>query len=118
MAHTRLTDYAKQLRVEQTEVERFLWGRLRDRRLGGWKWKRQVPRGYYIADFLSLEAGVVVELDGGQHVDNAGYDARRTAYLERQGLVVLRFWNPEVRENLDGVCDAILAACGGERPSP
>ncbi|WP_269716050.1 endonuclease domain-containing protein [Caulobacter sp. NIBR2454] len=118
MAHNDLTERARRLRVDQTDVERFLWGRLRDRRLGGWKWKRQAPRGAYIVDFMSAEASLIVELDGGQHADVTAYDARRTAYLEGEGFKVIRFWNPEVVTNLDGVCDTILAACGGERPSP
>ena len=57
----------------------------------------------------------MVELDGGQHADNAAYDDRRTTYLEGIGLTVLRFWNPEVIENLNGVCETILAACRNPR---
>jgi very-short-patch-repair endonuclease len=59
----------------------------------------------------------VVELDGSQHADQVAYDARQAAYLERDGLRVLRFWNSEVLENRHGVCLAILEACGGEAPS-
>jgi len=66
-------------------------------------------------DFLCVEAGLVVEVDGGQHADQVAYDARRTAYLERSGLRVLRFWNSDVMTNRDGVCLTILDACGGER---
>jgi very-short-patch-repair endonuclease len=91
-------------------VERRLWNRLRARRLGGWKWRRQAPRGPYIVDFLCGEAGLVVELDGGQHADATTYDDRRTAYLEAQSLAVFRFWNVEIIENLDGVCETILVA--------
>jgi very-short-patch-repair endonuclease len=68
-----------------------------------------------VVDFLCPEAALVVELDGGQHTDRAAYDARRTRYLEGLGLRVLRFWNPEVLTNLEGVCLTVLAACGGER---
>ncbi|HXA38253.1 MAG TPA: DUF559 domain-containing protein [Phenylobacterium sp.] len=107
---------AQRLRREDTEAEARLWGSLRDRRLGGWKWRRQVPRGPYIVDFLCVESRLVVELDGSQHADNLDYDERRTAYLERSGLRVLRFWNSEVLTNSDGVCWAILEACGGEQP--
>jgi len=57
----------------------------------------------------------VVEADGGQHADNVAYDRRRTAYLARSGLRVLRFWNTDILTNRDGVCLAILEACGGER---
>jgi very-short-patch-repair endonuclease len=107
---------AQRLRREDTDAEARLWGSLKDRRLGGWKWRRQVPRGPYIVDFLCVEAGLVVELDGFQHADNAAYDERRTASLERAGLKVLRFWNSQVLTNSDGVCLLILEACGGEQP--
>jgi very-short-patch-repair endonuclease len=109
---------ARDLRANQTQVEARLWSKLRARRLGGWKWKRQVPRGPYIVDFLCVDAKLVVELDGGQHADNVAYDERRTAYLETQGLRVLRFWNGEVIERLNDVCASILIACGGETPLP
>lgn len=112
------TSRARTLRADQTDVERKLWNRLRDRRLGGWKWKRQAPRGPFIVDFLCVEAGLVVELDGGQHADNAAYDDRRTAYLERLGLTVVRFWNREIIENPDGVCETILAACHATGRNP
>ncbi|MDB5441755.1 MAG: hypothetical protein JWP73_131 [Phenylobacterium sp.] len=106
---------ARKLRTEDTRAEAQLWNALRDRRLGGWKWRRQVPRGPFIVDFLCPEARLVVEVDGSQHAEAADYDARRSAYLERDGLKVLRFWNFEVLTNRDGVCFAILAACGGDR---
>jgi very-short-patch-repair endonuclease len=110
-------DRARRLRREDTAAEARLWGALRDRRLGGWRWKRQVPRGPYIVDFYCADAALVVELDGGQHAEQIDYDARRTAFLEELGLRVLRFWNSQVLENSDGVCVAILDACGGERVS-
>ncbi len=84
MARHDLTGRARRLRLDQTNVERYLWGRLRDRRLGGWKWKRQAPRGSYIVDFMSAEARLIVELDGGQHADTTAYDARRSAYSKRR----------------------------------
>jgi very-short-patch-repair endonuclease len=106
---------ARQLRAEDTPAEARLWNALRDRRLGGWKWRRQTPCGPFILDFFCPEARLVVELDGGQHSEAIDYDARRTAYLERDGLRVLRFWNAAVLTNRDGVCLTILAACGGDR---
>jgi very-short-patch-repair endonuclease len=108
---------ARRLRRETTHAEARLWNALRARRLGGWKWRRQVPFGPYFLDFLCVEAGLVVEVDGGQHADQVAYDARRTAYLERLGLRVIRFWNSAVLTNRDGVCATILDACGGEHPS-
>ena len=98
---------ARSLRSEQTRAEAKLWRVLSNRQLGGWKWKRQVPRGRYIVDFHCAEASLVVELDGGQHASQAAYDAR---------LRVIRFRNNEILENLRCVCDVILAACGGEHP--
>jgi very-short-patch-repair endonuclease len=106
---------ARRLRREDTVAEARLWNVLRAHRLGGWKWKRQVPWGPYFLDFLCRDAGLVVEVDGGQHSEAAGYDARRTDFIERSGLRVLRFWNSDVLQNRDGVCQTILEACGGER---
>ena len=122
MAKVRIIEHgpriqrARELRREDTDAEVKLWRALRARRLGGWRWKRQVPWGPYFLDFLCVEAGVVVEVDGGQHADQLAYDARRTAYIERSGLRVIRFWNHAVLTNPDGVCDSILEACGGEHP--
>ena len=118
MAATPLTDRARRLRTQQTKAEGRLWRELKNRQLGGWKWKRQAPRGPYIVDFLCADASLAVELDGGQHADQVEYDERREAWLARDGLRVLRFWNNDVIENLTGTCDSILAACGGEAPSP
>jgi very-short-patch-repair endonuclease len=113
---TRAVRRARKLRRDDTNAEAQLWNALRARRLGGWKWKRQVPFGPFILDFFCPDAALVVELDGGQHTDQAAYDARRTAYLERHGLRVIRFWNSAVLTNRTGVCDSILDACGGEHP--
>lgn len=114
--HTQ-RDRARRLRREDTDAEARLWNVLRDRRLGGWKWRRQVPKGPFILDFLCAEANLVVELDGGQHSEQVVYDARRTAYLAGLGLRVMRFWNSDVLTNRDGVCISILDALGGEHPS-
>jgi len=70
------------LRRSQTDAEAKLWWHLRDRRLGGFNFRRQVPMGPFIVDFICLEARFVVELDGGQHVEHARYDERRTRFLE------------------------------------
>jgi len=116
MPKSRNTDRARNLRVNQTEAEGRLWGVLRDRRLGGWKWKRQVPRGSYIVDFYCAEARVIVELDGSQHYDPSAlaYDERRTIILQSGGARVIRIPNDEIFLNLDGVCHTILIACGGD----
>ena len=108
---------ARRLRRHQTDVERILWLRLRDRRLGGWKFKRQAPVGRYIVDFACADARVIVELDGGQHATSTT-DAARTQVLEAFGYLVLRFWNNEVLENLDGVLETIFAALNKHAPEP
>ena len=115
-----LTEPARSLRQRSTDAERKLWSRLRDRRLMGFKFRRQVPRGRYVVDFLCVEAALVVEIDGSQHAEQRSEaDRRRTADLERDGLRVLRFWNPDVLTNIEGVLTSVataLSQCG--TPSP
>ncbi len=106
---------ARALRREPTEAERLLWARLRDRRLGAYKFRRQHPIGAFIADFVCLECRLIVEADGEQHVDSE-YDTYRSEWLRAQGWQVVRFWNNEVRDNPNGVAEAILLvlrAAGG-----
>jgi adenine-specific DNA-methyltransferase len=98
---------ARELRTELTDVERRLWFRLRDRRLFGWKFRRQVPIGPFIVDFACAEHRLIIELDGGQHTETVDEDDRRTTYIEKRGWRVVRFWNSDVIENLDGVLEAI-----------
>ena len=100
---------ARVMRREMTDAERRLWAMLRNRQLGGWKFRRQVPIGRYIADFVCMEARVVVECDGGQHAGSA-YDTERDAWLREQGYQVVRFWNGDVLREPDGVAEMILAA--------
>jgi very-short-patch-repair endonuclease len=107
---------ARILRVEATDAERKLWALLRGRRLAGVKFRRQVPIDRYYADFACVEAKVIVELDGGQHHDQADYDAARTETLLACGWSVIRFWNTDVMENADGVADTILAELGRRVP--
>ncbi|MCG8505750.1 MAG: DUF559 domain-containing protein [Sphingomonadales bacterium] len=83
---------------------------MRDRRLGSLKFRRQVPVGPYIVDFMCKSVGLVIELDGGQHSGQTAADAERTRLLEQRGYRVLRFWNNEVVENMEGVLETILAA--------
>ena len=117
-------DYARGLRRRQTDAERRLWARLRDRRLLGVKFARQVPIGPYIVDFCCREAKLVVELDGGQHSMRVAYDADRTALLERLGYRVLRFWDNEALANIDGMLERVAQALNPThrrpslRPSP
>lgn len=101
---------ARALRQNPTEVERQLWRHLRLWQLDGHKFRRQQPIGNYIVDFVCLEKRVIVELDGGQHADQSEYDAERDAWLREQRFTVLRFWNNDVMQNIDGVNEAILKA--------
>jgi len=108
---TNLKDRARSLRKNSTDVESLLWGRLRGRRLEGVKFRRQVPIGRCIVDFLTVEKRLIVELDGGQHALDKEKDAERTAVLEGLGYTVLRFWNNDVIENMEGVLDVIRREC-------
>jgi len=101
---------AKQMRREPTAAERKLWGALRNRSLGGYKFYRQVPVGPYVVDFINHEFGVVIEVDGATHgdADEIAHDERRSAYLKSQGLLVHRIGNIDVFENMIGVCDGVL----------
>ncbi len=99
-------DRARLLRRDATDAEKRLWRGLREA-MPDAKWRRQVPVGPYFADFLSVRAKLVVEVDGGQHADAAQYDQRRTRFIEAQGYRVIRVWNTDVMGNLPGVLDLI-----------
>ena len=114
----RGTHRARKLRKTQTDAEAKLWFRLRNRRLAGFKFRRQYPVGRYIVDFVCLEAQVVVELDGGQHVDATAYDRRRTAFLESLGLQVLRYWDDDVLLRVDRVLESLLSRLPTPHPNP
>jgi adenine-specific DNA-methyltransferase len=111
MSHT----FARHLRRTQTNAERRLWLALRNRKLGRHKFRRQQPIGPYIVDFICFEEKLIIELDGDQHdqPENATADAARTAYLERQGFRVMRFWNRELDRSLDGVVETVFRAIRG-----
>ena len=110
--HRRVGDchrgHAREMRHERVPAERILWSRLRDRRLGGFKFRRQAPIGPYIADFYCAEGRLVVELDGDSHDGREEYDAERTAWLNGEGMRVVRFVNQDVYEHIDAVLGAIL----------
>ncbi len=93
----------------EADAERFLWRDLRNRELGGWKFRRQYPVGAFIVDFICVEKNVVIEVDGGQHAENEALDLQRSAYLNKMGYRVLRFWNNEVLQETEAVLMAIFA---------
>lgn len=103
----RLRQNAKNLRSNMTEAEWALWYHLRAKRFCGIKFYRQKIIGNYIADFLSFNPKLIIELDGSQHAEQMGYDRMRTAYLEKQEFTVIRFWNDEVLRDIDMVLDVI-----------
>ena len=105
----RTLHFAKKLRREMTDVEKKLWSALRDRRFEKYKFRRQVPIGNYIVDFVCQERKVIVELDGSQH-EGSQYDVRRDEWLKSVGYHVLRFWNNAINSALDGTLLAILDA--------
>ena len=94
---------AKQLRRNLTTAERRLWYRVRARRFFSYKIRQQVPIGPYVADFVCMDARLIIEVDGGQHAERSARDERRDRFLSEQGFVTVRFWNNEVLGNFDGV---------------
>lgn len=109
---------ARHLRKNLTDAEQHLWRHLRLRQIEEHKFRRQHPIGNYIADFVCIERKLIVEVDGGQHAEQLDYDAARTAWLEAQGYRVLRFWNNEVLQNIEGVVTVIRAALGKDTVEP
>ena len=107
MRENAKTEFAKVLRKEMTDAEQKLWQRLRAGRMGAHKFKRQMPIGPYIADFVSPLLNLVIEIDGGQHVEQTKYDEARTIKLRDQGYTVLRFWNDDVLLRIEVVLEEI-----------
>ncbi len=101
--------FARHMRHDPTEAERILWLALRGRRFLAWKFRRQVPVGSYIADFLCFEARLIVEVDGGQHAESPR-DVERDHWFAENGFRVLRLWNHEVMTSKQAALDAVYAA--------
>jgi len=106
---------ARALRRDAAAAEKKLWQHLRQPPFKQHRFRRQATIGPYFADFASHQRKIVIEVDGGQHLDNAA-DERRTAYLASEGYRVLRFWNNDVLLNLSGVLSAIDRAVNADRP--
>jgi very-short-patch-repair endonuclease len=120
MPHRRTTPHiflnAQELRRNLTEVEAFLWNRLRAHRLDGIHFRRQHAIGRYVADFCAPLVKLIVEVDGSHHLDQTEYDLQRTTYFEAQGYRVLRFWNHEVMNQIEVVLDVIAYEARREPP--
>ena len=110
MVKNKIKVIAKILRHNQTEIEGYLWQSLRNRRLGGYKFRRQHPIKDFVLYFYCPEKKLVVELDGDQHdtIQQMNHDQSRTTILEKEGVKVLRYWNNEVLQNTDGILNDIL----------
>jgi len=102
------TDKSRALRTRSTDAELALWKRLRDRRLEGFKFRRQYAISGFVVDFACLENKLVVELDGGQHAEQSGDDEHRSTILAKSGFRVVRFWNDDVLLRIDAVLEEIL----------
>ena len=101
---------ARRLRRTSTDAERRLWYFLRNRQLGGFRFRRQLPIGRYFADFACIEARLAIELDGGQHLDDGVADAERAQRIARAGFRVLRVWNTQALLETESVLKCVLAA--------
>jgi very-short-patch-repair endonuclease len=109
MGNNPIADAAKELRKSQTEAEKRLWFKLREKQLCGVKIRRQEPIGNYIVDFVSFENKLVIEVDGSPHkkTETKRNDRQKTLWLQSEGFKVLRFWNGDILNNLEGVIKMI-----------
>jgi very-short-patch-repair endonuclease len=103
------TGFARKLRRDETDVERQLWHRLRNAQICNAHFRRQHPAGRYILDFYCPALALAIELDGGQHAQTKACDRERDEWLKQKGVTILRFWNSDVTENLNGVLEVIAA---------
>ena len=115
-AEKSLITRARSLRKKSTDAERLLWYHLRNRRMAGYKFKRQFIIGRYIVDFVCIDAKLVLELDGGQHGGQEQYDSKRTEFLESKGYRVIRFWNNDVLLRTGNVLEEVLSHLEDSHP--
>src|SRR6185295_8004068 len=111
-----LKRFKKSLRKSQTDAEDILWYQLRNRNFKNHKFRRQHILCGYIVDFVCLEEKLVIELDGGQHAEKIEYDSARTLKLEADGFQVLRFWNNQILNDMDGILETIYEALNTPHP--
>ena len=103
-----LKQRSRDLRKNFTDAEQKLWQKLRNKQIDGNKFRRQFVLGNYIVDFICLDKRLIVEVDGGQHMDNVDYDSQRDEWLKNQNFKVLRFWNNQVLNEIDSVLEVIV----------
>lgn len=103
--------FARRLREDQTPAESKLWHIIRNRQIGGYKFRRQQPIGQYIVDFYCSQSQLVIEIDGDTHADQIEYDQARTKWLAKEGYKLIRFTNSDIHANLENVADEILKQC-------
>jgi len=107
MKSRNLFQNARTLRIQSTDAEKVLWGKIRGRQIEGCKFRRQQLFGSYIVDFVCFDRKIVIELDGGQHAESRTRDSIRDNWMKGEGFEVIRFWNNEVLQNLDGVLETL-----------
>ena len=107
-----LLQHAREMRQANVPAERILWSCLRNRRLDGLKFRRQVPVGRFVADFYCADESLIVELDGDSHNERQEYDEKRTEWLGTRGYRVVRFPNEDIYHSIDAVLSTILRECG------
>lgn len=112
----KMTALGKALRKRPTDAEKVLWKQLQRKQIEGFKFRRQQPIDNYIVDFVCFEKRIVIEVDGGQHATQSEDDIARDTYLRQQGFKVLRFWNNEVLQNINGVLEVIRESCLSPAP--
>ena len=108
---------SRNLRKNMTDVERILWAKVRSRQLQGFRFRRQHPIGKYIVDFVCLELKLIIELDGGQHMNQQQYVTNRSQWLQKNGFKTVRFWNNDILDNLDGIMETICMHLPQPQPS-
>ena len=113
LIHGTLLKRSRLLRRKATDAEQILWSHLRMKSRDGARFRRQYPIEGFIIDFCCLKEKLIVEVDGSQHLEDVVYDDRRTRILRQQGFRVLRFWNGDVVQNVEGVLEVIFEALGG-----
>jgi very-short-patch-repair endonuclease len=118
MVKKELIRIARKLRKDSTEAERRLWSKLRGKQLAGFKFRRQQPVGPHVVDFINFEKRLIIEIDGGHHALQKERDNERDCWLEEKGFEVLRYWNNEIIDNIDGVLEAILKKLTSPSPNP